>query len=121
MRLWQEQLRTSDLLRAAGFRWRNGRWQKDTSIVGQAEIEFIRQISKTVGCVNSDQFAGIEPGRIMFVGMRGEQQADRCKITFEVKPATMLEAREYKSFSILKAGYEHVPNDSPKQRTHYRT
>jgi len=101
MRIWQTQLRTSDLLHAAGFRWRNGRWEKKTS-VELVTCDYVKQIHDALCCVNAGPFHGIEPGRIMLTGAKARKRTNDWEITFDVQPAKAWEMLKGTDFRIIE-------------------
>lgn len=65
MRLWQQQIRMSDRLAQAGFRWRRGVWCKDTWMI----VIDVKSALQSIGRVNSDRWYGLEPHALQLVGI----------------------------------------------------
>lgn len=108
MRFWQQQIRTSDCLREAGFRWRHGAWCKDARM-SVAEFDF-PSAAQRIGRVNSDRWHGVEPHALQLVGVnvrrRGGNTVDvtyrlasrgtaQGLTTFTPAPAQLTAARIY--------------------------
>ena len=103
MRLWQEQIRTSELMHQAGFRWRRDSWEKRVVRDSIAYADF-RAGWDRVGRVNAESFAGYEPGRLLFHGWGAKQDHDgRWQATFTVRPSRLIGVYNTTSFRMVEA------------------
>lgn len=106
MKPWQEQLRFSDAMRAAGFRWRNGAWCKDAWM----SVDDVKSALQGIGRVNADRWHGCEPHALRLVGIDTRRRdantvdvtyrleyrsAKPGLLTFDPGPAQLTAARVY--------------------------